>query len=97
MHESAREKARESNRSSDQLVRENILRPNGHGPIRRLKAHICTFGIAVQALAHHARKKPAAWLAHLIGGSERGAQHLIDGDRKVTAKAIVEIDHELLD
>lgn len=74
--------------------------PNGHlrHRLRRgIKKHICMFGVAVRALAEHVHKKPAAWLAHLVGGSERGAQHLIDGDRKVTAKGMHVIEGEMLD
>ena len=73
------------------------LGPNGHSGFHHVKKRICEFGVAVLALAHHARKKPAAWLAHLTGGSERGAQHIIDGDRKVTAKAMHAVEGDLLD
>jgi len=97
MHESEPHSARGSSVPIAQLV---DRRPNGHlhHRLRRgIKRHICLFGVAARALAEHLHKKPAAWLAHLIGGSERGAQHIIDGDRKVTAKAMHAIEGEMLD
>lgn len=52
------------------------------------------FGTVVRALWP---SKTALNLAQRIQCSERGAQYLIDGQRKVTAKAIAVIVAELLD
>lgn len=54
----------------------------------------CKFGTVVRALYPD---KPALILAQKIGCSERGAQYLIDGERKVTARAIAVIIAEILE
>jgi hypothetical protein len=51
------------------------------------------FGTIVRALWPD---KPALNLAQRIGISERGAQYLIDGKRRVTAKALHVINTEIL-
>ena len=51
------------------------------------------FGTIVRALWPN---KPALNLAQRIGISERGAQYLIDGKRRVTAKALHVINTEIL-
>lgn len=53
----------------------------------------CKFGTIVRALWPD---KPALNLAQRIGSSERGAQYLIDGERKVTARAIAAIIAEIV-
>jgi hypothetical protein len=55
---------------------------------------LCKFGTIVRALWPN---KPALNLAQRIGSSERGAQYLIDGERKVTARAIAVIIAEIVD
>ena len=55
--------------------------------------HTCKFGTVVRALWPD---KPALNLAQRIGSSERGAQYLIDGQRKVTARAVAVILTEIL-
>jgi hypothetical protein len=52
------------------------------------------FGTIVRALWPN---KTALNLAQRIGSSERGAQYLIDGERKVTARAIAVIIAEIVD
>lgn len=54
----------------------------------------CKFGTVVRALWPD---KTALNLAQRINCTERGAQYLIDGQRKVTARAIAVIITELLD
>lgn len=54
----------------------------------------CKFGTVVRALWPD---KTALNLAQRIQCTERGAQYLIDGQRRVTAKAIAVIVAELLD
>jgi len=66
-----------------------VLRAHGH-----IVRHFCRFGRAVVGLWPN---KPGAHLAEVAGISERNANQLISGDRKVTARAIVAIDHEMLD
>jgi hypothetical protein len=51
------------------------------------------FGTIVRALWPH---KPALNLSQRIGISERGAQYLIDGKRRVSAKALHVINTEIL-
>lgn len=55
--------------------------------------HPCIFGTIVRAIWPD---KPALNLAQRLGCSERGAQYLIDGKRKPSAKAIHVIDAEML-
>jgi hypothetical protein len=50
------------------------------------------FGTVVRALWPH---KPALNLAQRMGISERGAQYIIDGDRRVTARALVVVMDEI--
>jgi hypothetical protein len=52
------------------------------------------FGICVYVLAGGI--KPAQWLAQRVACSERHANRLINGQRKVTARAIVAINTELV-
>lgn len=54
----------------------------------------CKFGTIVRVLWPD---KPALNLAQRIGLTERGAQYIIDGERKVTARAIAAIIVEILD
>ena len=56
--------------------------------------HLSRFGRAVVGLWP---TKPGADLAHAACMSERNANQLISGERKVTAKAIVVLDKELLE
>lgn len=62
--------------------------------ITHIGRHFCAFGRAVAGLWP---AKPAAHLAHLAGISERNANQLLTGDRKVTAKAMHAFEGELLD
>ncbi len=96
MGESEPQSARASKGFGAHLGKLRGLRPNGHSGFHHVKKRICEFGVAVQALAHYHHKKAAAWLAHLVGSSERGAQHIIDGDRKVTAKAMHAVEGDEL-
>jgi hypothetical protein len=69
--------------------------PAEHSCFRaRVRHHVSKFGTVVRALWPI---KPALHLSQLEGCSERGAQYQIDGERKVTAKAMHIIDGELLD
>jgi hypothetical protein len=52
----------------------------------------CKFGTVVRALWPH---KPALNLAQRMGCTERGAQYLIDGERRITARALRVIIDEL--
>lgn len=52
------------------------------------------FGTVVRALWPD---KPALNLAQRIGCTERGAQYLINGQRRITARAIALIINEILD
>lgn len=52
----------------------------------------CKFGTVVRALWPD---KPALNLAQRIGCSERGAQYLIDGQRRVTARAMLVVMAEI--
>lgn len=54
----------------------------------------CRFGTIVRALWPD---KPALNLAQRIGCTERAAQFYIDGERKVSAQAMVAIIAEMLD
>lgn len=54
----------------------------------------CKFGTVVRALWP---VKPALNLAQRLGTTERGAQYLIDGERKVTARAVAIVIAEILD
>ena len=56
--------------------------------------HLSRFGRAVVGLWP---TKPGAHLADAACMSERNANQLISGERKVTAKAIVALDKELLE
>jgi hypothetical protein len=61
---------------------------------RSIKERACKFGTVVRALWPN---KPALHLTQLEGCSERGAQYQIDGERKVTAKAMHVVEGEMLD
>lgn len=52
----------------------------------------CKFGTIVRALWPD---KPALNLAQRIGSTERGAQYIIDGKRKVTFRAVRAIIDEI--
>lgn len=54
----------------------------------------CKFGTVVRALWP---TKPALQLSQRLGITERGAQYLIDGERKVTARAVALIVSEIVD
>lgn len=63
-------------------------------PSKTFKEQPCKFGTVVRALWPD---KPALNLAQRTGYTERGAQYLIDGKRRVTAKALHAVNAELLD
>jgi hypothetical protein len=65
----------------------------GSRPVQK-KPKSNNFGRVARALWP---KNTATNLAQRIGSSERGAQYLIDGERKVTARAIAVIVAEILD
>lgn len=52
----------------------------------------CKFGTVVRALWPD---KPALNLAQRIGITERGAQYIIDGKRRVSARALVVVMDEI--
>ncbi len=54
----------------------------------------CAFGKVIRALWP---TKPALNLAQRIGCSERAAAYLINGERKVSARAVAAIIAEILD
>lgn len=58
------------------------------------KEQPCKFGTVVRALF---KDKPALQLSQRMGCTERGAQYLIDGQRRVTARAIAVIIAEIID
>jgi hypothetical protein len=62
--------------------------------LHHIRRHLCAFGRAVCGLWP---VKPAAHLAHLARISERNANQLISGERKVTAKAMHVVEGEMLD
>jgi hypothetical protein len=53
---------------------------------------VCKFGTVVRALWPD---KPALNLAQRMGISERGAQYIIDGQRRVPARALVVVMDEI--
>lgn len=61
-------------------------------PSTAFKEQSCRFGTVVRALWPD---KPALNLAQRIGYSERGAQMLIDGKRRVPARALVVVMDEI--
>jgi hypothetical protein len=75
-------------RQASKLPKERLFsgRPNG--------APAKNFGTIVRALWPH---KPALNLAQRLGCSERAAQFYIDGERKITARAVAVILAEMLD
>lgn len=62
-------------------------------PSTRSKARSCKFGTIVEALWPD---KPALNLAQRAGCTERAAQFYIDGDRKVSARALAVIVNEII-
>ena len=52
----------------------------------------CKFGTVVRALWPN---KPALILSQRMGITERGAQYLIDGERKVTLDAVLAVIDEI--
>ena len=56
------------------------------------KERLCKFGTVVRALWP---QKPALNLAQRVGITERGAQYLIDGKRKVSARALLVVMDEI--
>lgn len=67
-------------------------RTPGAVPSKPSEEHSCKFGTVVRALWP---TKPALVLSQRLGITERGAQYLIDGQRKVTARAVALIVDEI--
>lgn len=66
-----------------------------NGKIRTIvHHHLRAFGRAVSAIWPN---KPALHLSQLAHCSERSAQYQIDGERKVTAKAMHVVEGEMLE
>jgi hypothetical protein len=61
-------------------------------PSRNPEEQSCKFGTVVRALWPN---KPALHLSQRMGISERGAQYIIDGERKVTLDAILAVIDEI--
>lgn len=62
-------------------------------PSTRSEEQPCKFGTIVRALWPD---KPALNLAQRVGCTERAAQFYIDGDRKISARALAVIVNEIL-
>jgi hypothetical protein len=62
--------------------------------VEHIRRHLCAFGRACTGLWP---LKPAAHLAHLSQISERNANQLITGERKVTARALLAVDQAMVE
>lgn len=87
--------SKSGDRSSNRAEHSGAFGTSVHDRIgRRVKRHLRAFGRAVCAIWPI---KPALHLAQLEGCTERSAQYQIDGERKVTARAMHAVEGKMLD